>query len=205
MNETNAGDGGSTSSTGNLVPPPAASPAPAATAAELVGGAAAAKLLEGADELQAEPVMLPRKGAGDRVRNKLLGARARDNWVTVTDPESNEVEECLLMSPTVKQADRIIEKAMQLPDKKASDFKNGDAEISLREVNIDQAELKVQALIACLRDPESRQPLLTQADKDSLLDGPMNYLYAALADEARDMLNPSINRAKKNSKPRRAA
>lgn len=226
-----AGVAGSTSSSVALIDPstPQQPPTTGPTGAELVAAAAVAKLepalaaqpagtppssspppgappaIAEPDLPALEPVRLPRKGAGARLKQKLLGATARENWIEVLDPNTNEIEECLLLSPTVTQADRIVSRAMTMPDIKASDFEDAKDNLKLKDVSIDQAELKVQALIACLRDPETRQPLLDQTHRLSLLEGPLTYLFSALADEAREMLNPSIAKAKKNSKRTRAA
>lgn len=129
---------------------------------------------------------------GEQVRQRLLSSQAREIWAEVENPDTGDIERYCLISPTVRQANSILQKAMQLPKGKDAD------DIKASDVTIDNAEMQVQALIYCLRDPETKQPLLSQTHRDALLDGPLGYLFAALAAKAQQIFNPNIKSTKKN-------
>lgn len=130
--------------------------------------------------------------SGEQIRKRLLGAAAREVWAEVENPDSGELERYCLISPTVRQANSILQRAMQMP-------KGKDAEdIKASDVTIDNAEMQVQALIYCLRDPDTKQPLLDQTNREALLDGPLSYLFSALAVKAQALFTPSLKTTKKN-------
>jgi hypothetical protein len=131
--------------------------------------------------------------AGERLRQKLLGSPAREHWIDVPNPDTGEVDRCLLMAPSVRQGNALINKAITLPKGKDVD------ELDASSVTVDNAELQVSALILCLRDPETKKPILTTADHDALMDGELNYLVAALGVKAAQLCNPNAKSAKKNS------
>jgi hypothetical protein len=71
-------------------------------------------------------------------------------------------------------------------------------DFDMADVDLDNAEMQIQSLIYCLRDPETKQPILDQTSREALLDGPLSYLFAALAVQAQKLINPSQKSTKKN-------
>lgn len=130
---------------------------------------------------------------GERLRAKLLGGKGREQWIDVDDPDTGEVDRCLLVAPNVRQANNLITKNLKLP--KGKDLED----LNASDISIDNAELQVQALILCLRDPDSRLPLLDQTHREALLDGPLTYLFMKLGMAAAQLCNPNAKKAKKNS------
>lgn len=123
---------------------------------------------------------------GDRLRRKLLGAGSGEHDVSVQIGD----EVYLLVPPKVKQRQKIVDSAVTIEfDDKGKPGK----------VQSDQGEMQVQAIIACCRDPETRQPVFTAADHDALLDGELTPLFDALSIAALKLVRPDVEEAKKNS------
>jgi hypothetical protein len=126
-----------------------------------------------------------KRSATDRIREKLLAAKPRETFVEFED------EQYLLVAPSVRRAGAIMRAAVTLPKGKNAD------DIKPEDVKVDDSEIKVQALIECLRDNDTKAPVLAQSDHDALMDGPLTPMFNALGTAAAELLRPK--NAKKNS------
>lgn len=107
----------------------------------------------------------------------------------------------LLVAPSEKKAGQILDAATRYTPKKGPDglpLPSGEM-----EPRMDVAELKVRALQACLFDPDTRQPELSNelVDLEALRNAPVNAIRRRLMEESVKLISPNLKDVEKNSSP----
>ncbi len=131
-----------------------------------------------------------KRSATDRIREKLLGASGERLKLELSG------EAYLLVAPTQKKRGQIQQAALKLtPAKDDKGKPTGEF-----DANMDNTELKVRSLAACLRDPETDQLVFkSEADIEALRETPVDATADALMNAAVKLLNPSQEEIEKNS------
>lgn len=102
----------------------------------------------------------------------------------------------LLVAPSEKKAGQIQKAALVITPKVDAEGKpTGELDF-----NVDNVELRVRALHACLFDPETRTRVFTEdADLEALRDAPVSAVRKRLMEAAVRLINPSLDEVEKNS------
>lgn len=139
----------------------------------------------------ADEVQVKKRSAAQRIREKLLGLQGERATIELSG------ETFLLIAPTQKKRGQIQQACLRYKPI----FKDGKPTNEF-DVNMDNAELKVRALVACLRDPETELPVFQdEADLEAIRESPVAWLYDQLQDAAVKLFNPNPELVEKNSSP----
>lgn len=114
-------------------------------------------------------------------RNALLGAKK----VFKEDIFEAEGVKVLVKQPTVKDRSDIGKMSV-------------DIDVETKEISFNQLAFQIYGIIRCALDPETKKPLFTEADFDSLVNFPTGSWVDDLGSKVSEILNVDSEDKKKN-------